>query len=373
MKLVKQKSFLFVRGDPGPEIHDHQELNVAGIVTWQNGTPILEDVSFSAARENTDLPQSTINQTQHAIPLADFTAKAEHPPETYLSRNLKALNLQGVVTFCGLVLGKPFLFVQDGNKGGIQVAWPDTNLRPGLKVGQTVEMNGESAVRQFPVVFGPLMLKVTGWGTLPPPTPYSPALLNTDSAQARWVEATGVAHSVDTNGLINLMTSDGLLSVWVRPAHETNNNQYVNDAVRMRGVLSFDSKHSVRLLVPGPDFVEVLESSPVHPFAIPGFTIAQLSRLNVKPGLLRRMKLDGVVTCLLPRGMYVQDETGGAFVRTGQANLLRPGDQIEAVGFPNFNSAGLTLDEAAIQKRASPICRIPFSWVLPKLMEKSYR
>jgi signal transduction histidine kinase len=348
MKLVKRKSFLLVRGKPGPEIRDNQELDVSGIVTWQDDMPVLTDASFSAAGQDIDSPQSTIRQTQQGIPIADFTAEAEHPPETYLSRNLRALNMHGVVTFCGVVLGKLFLFVQGGNEGGIQVAWPDTKLRPNLEVGQSVEMSGESAVRQFPLMFGPTMLKVTGWGTLPRPAQYSPALLNTDSAQARWVEATGVAHSVDTNGLINLMTSEGPLSVWV--GQSGDNNHYVDNALRMRGVLSFDSRRSARLLVPAPDFVEVVESSSADPFTIPCFTIAQLGKLDMKPGQLRRMKLGGVVTCSLPEGVYVQDGTGGAFVRTAQANLMRPGDRIEAVGFPNADSAGLTLGEAEIRK-----------------------
>jgi signal transduction histidine kinase len=350
MKLARQKSFLFVRGNPGPEIRDGQELEVAGIVTWQNSTPVIDDASFAVARENMDSPQSTINQTQQAIPIADFAAEAGHPPQTYLSRNLRGLDLRGVVTFCDVVLGKPFLFVQGGNEGGIQVVWPDTNLTPGLQVGQSVEMNGVSPVRQFPVTFGPLMLKVTGWGTLPQPVPYSPALLSTDSAQARWVEATGIVHSVDTNGLISLMTSDGPLQAWVGQSHGSSHHQYVDNAVRMRGVLSFDTKRSVRLLVPAPDFVEVLESSPADPFSIPRFAIAQISNLEMKPERLRRMKLGGVVTCSLPQGVYVQDETGGAFVRTGEANLLRPGDRIEAVGFPNIVSTGLTLEGAEIRK-----------------------
>jgi signal transduction histidine kinase len=359
LKLARQKSFLTVRGKPGPGIRDGQELDVAGVVTWQNSTPILDEASFSAARENMESPQSTINQTQQAIPIADFAAEAAHPPQTYLSRNLRGLNMHGVVTFCDVVLGKSFLFVQGGNEGGIQVVWPDTNLTPGLKVGQSVEMNGESPVRQFPVTFGPLMLKVTGWGTLPQPMQYSGALLNTEGAQARWVEATGIVHSVDTNGLINLMTSDGLLSVWVGQSHGSNNIRYVDNAVRMRGVLSFDSKRSFRLLVPAPDYVEVLESSPADPFSIPRFTVAQLSNLDVKPEQLRRKKLGGVVTCSLPQGIYVQDETGGAFVRTGQTNNLSPGDQIEAVGYPNMDAAGLTLGEGEVRKTGVAALPVP--------------
>ncbi|HEY1790143.1 MAG TPA: sensor histidine kinase, partial [Verrucomicrobiae bacterium] len=349
MKLVKRKSLLVVRGKPGPEIQNDQELDVSGMVTWQADKPVLTDATFSIARENTYSPQSTISQIQRAVPIADFVARAEHPPETYLSRNLKAQNLQGVVTFCGDVLGKPYLFVQDENGGGIQLAWPDRILRPDLEVGQSLEMNGVSAVRQFPVVFAPTMLKVTGWETLPPPAQYSTALLAADDAQARWVEATGVVHSVETNGLINLMTSDGPLSVWVGSSHEMKNDQYVDNLVRTRGVLSFDSKRSIRLLVPAPDFVEVLESSPKDPFSVPCFTIAELTKLDLKPGELRRMKLCGAVTCVLPPGIYVQDGTGGAFVRTDEADSLRPGDRIEATGFPDNHSAELTLGEAQIR------------------------
>jgi signal transduction histidine kinase len=348
MKLVKRKSLLWVRVKPSPEMDTNEEMEVSGIVTWQGDTPVLDEASFLAAGQSISSPQSTIDQTQRGITIADFAAKAEHPPDTYLSRNIRALNLQGVVTFCDVVLDKMFLFVQGGN-GGIQVSWPDAKLRPNVKVGQLVEMNGESAVRQFPVMFGPLMFKVTGWGALPVPVPYSSGLSGNDSAQASWVEATGVVRPEETNGLLTLMTSDGPLSVWV--GHQgTNSQQYADNAVLMRGVLSFDAKHSARLLVPGPDFIEVLESSPADPFAIPCFTIAQLAGLNVKPEQLRRMKLSGVVTCSLPQGIYVQDETGGAFVHTKQADLFQPGDQIEAVGYLNNDSAGVTLGQAEVHK-----------------------
>lgn len=345
LKLVKRKSLLIVSGEPGPELGTNQEVKVTGMVTWQNNTPILAGAFFEPAQIDNRLSRTVVSELPQSI--ASFLDRVLHPPEPYLLGRMNSLPLQGIVTFCGDFQGQSIMFAQSGNESGIQMGWSDAKAHPKFTVGQLVELRGNATVRKFPVVLEPIDLKAIGWGTLPKPVQYSAALVKNSNAQACWTEATGVGRTVDTNGLINLKTKDGILPVWVG---QTDAKEYVDDLIRVRGVLAMDSNRTAQLLVPSPGFVEVLERAPVDPFAIPCFSIAQLAGLEVKPERLRRMKSAGVVTCQLPQGIFFQDDTGGAFVQTSEARVLRPGDRIEVVGFPNKESATLILSSPVIRK-----------------------
>jgi signal transduction histidine kinase len=355
MKLTKRKSILLVQGKPGAEISTNQDVEITGALTWRNETPILSDAFFEVARKDISASQLVVSQSRQTI--ADFVAQAQHPPEPYLSGRMTGSGLHGTVTFCRDYQGTNVLFVQEGNEGAMRMGWSDAAIKPTFKVGQSLEINGYAEVRQFPVVFEPSSLKPTGWGTLPEPEQYSSLLVKSGNGQARWVEATGVVRSAETNGLLQLTTKEGPLTVWLGKIQTTNDVGYIDSLVRMRGVLSMDAAHKAQLLIPSREFVEVRESAPTDPFATPRFSIAQLAALDVKPERLRRMKSVAVVTCSLRNGVYVQDNTGGAYVQTSEASGLRPGDQIEAVGFPSEEANMLMLTGASIRKDGK--CDVP--------------
>jgi signal transduction histidine kinase len=347
LKLVRQKSLLQVQGEPGPEIGANQEVNVTGVLTWQNGTPILTKAFFEPARAGRRTSPA-VNAPLQSI--ASFVSSARHPPEPFLSTRMESPRLSGVVTFCGDFLGEPVMFVQSGDRGGIRLGWTGVSVRPKFEVGQFVELWGNADVRKFPVILQPVDLKLAGWGTLPEPESYASALVKGDGAQAQWVEATGVVRSEATNGVLNLMTKDGPLAVWIGSSQSGGPGNYVDAGLRVRGVLSLDSTRNAHLLVPSSAFVEVQEHAPADPFDIPSFSIAALTTFELKPERLRRMKLGGVVTCALSKRIYLQDDTGAAQVQTGEAASFRPGDRVEVVGFPEQDSAVLSLSGAIIRK-----------------------
>lgn len=347
LKLVKRNSVLLVQGKPGTEIGTNQDVEVTGVLTWRDDTPVLSDAYFEVAGK--DLPESQLVTGRPRQSIADFVAQAQHPPEPYLPGRMTGSDLNGTVTFCGELRDKNILFVQEGNEGAMRMGWSDPAIKPIFKVGQLLEINGYAEVRQFPVVLEPSSLKPIGWGTLPEPEQYSSLLVKSGSGQAHWVEATGVVRSSGTNGL-ELMTKEGMLEVWLGGIPETNGAKFIDSLVRMRGVLSMDAAHKAQLLIPSPEFVEVREGTPSDPFSTPRFSIAQLAALDVKPEHLRRMKAVGVVTCSLWNGIYVQDGTGGAYVQTAEAGSLRPGDQVEVVAFPGEEANMLMLTGAAVCK-----------------------
>ena len=357
LKLVRQKSVIEIQGKPGPGIGTNQVVNVTGMITWRDRTPILKEAFFESAQSAIRAPQPAANELSQ--PISSFVFRVLHPPEPYLLGRMSSPLLQGVVTFCGEFLGRRVMFVQSGEEGAIQVGWSDSSARPKFEVGQRVEMIGLAPVRRFPVILQPSDMKLVGWGTLPKPEQFSSSLIKEKTAQARWVEATGVVRSEDTNGVLNLMTKDGPLAVWVGASGKEATSRYVDAALRVRGVLSLHSSHIAYLLVPSSRFVEELERAPADPFAIPSFSISDLAALEAKPGRLRRMKLAGVVTCCLPQGIYVQDKTGGAFVPTGEVTTVHPGDRVEAVGFPDNTSISLILTEATIRKTGDGVLPDP--------------
>jgi signal transduction histidine kinase len=76
------------------------------------------------------------------------------------------------------------------------------------------------------------------------------------------------------------------------------------------------------------------------------------------------MKTGGVVTCVLPKGIYIQDDTAGLLVQTSGPITVHPGDRVEVVGFPDHGSSGLMLSGASIRRIAAAGLPdpIPFSW-----------
>jgi signal transduction histidine kinase len=360
MKLRIGRSTLVVEGDAGSEFVTNQEVEVTGKLTWRNRTPVLTEGRFQPATAPATASLAMVREPQRLKSIASFVAAVQRSTQLYPRGRLEGSNLVGIVTFCGNVLGKNVIFVQGGKEGGIEIGWAD--LEPELEVGQMVEMSGRADIDRFPVVFEPTRFQVTGWGTLPEPVEFSANLTTNGTAQARWIEAKGVIRSESTNGLMSLITREGALEVWMGHRPSPGAPVYLDALVRMRGVLSCDPAHRARLLVPGPAFVEIEAEPPADPFALPSFSIAELYGLTWEPEHLRRMRVCGVVTCVLKKGVYIQDETGGVFVEAPEGPAVQLGDRVEVVGFPNRRSS-VVVSSAVLRKTGTSPMPAPARFV----------
>lgn len=348
LKLVRQNSLLRVLGQPQTDLDTNELVAVTGVLIWQaDGTPVLSKPVFAPAPETNPAPSPAAAEL---ITISSFVTKAQYPLEPYLLGRMVSPRLSGVVTYCGEVHGTNVLFLQGRNDGGVRLEWGNPTAMPKFKVGQWLEFSGQAVVRKFPVILQPTDVKLAGWGSLPRPEPYATEFARTESAQACWVEATGVGRSRETNGILNLMTKDGPLAVWVNHDTPIVRENYIDAALQVRGVLSLDASRGVQLLVPGPEFVTVQERAPQDPFVIPGFPISRLGALPANPQHQRRMKVMGKVTGRLPAGIFLQDASGGVFVHTTTAATFRAGDQVEAVGFPDRRVTSLILTDALVRK-----------------------
>ncbi len=370
LKLVNQKNVIQVRLPSGVVVRAGEKVEVSGIINWKENLPILVGSVSEIAPDGGRVSSAKKPVETQGLTMASFCALAQHPPKNYGSHVLSIDHMSGVVTFSGLFEGRRILCAQDGSGLGVEAFWRDPAVRPDFQVGQEVSLSGQALTRRFPVLFETLGIEATGWGNLPEPAQFSLALLNGDDAQARWVEVSGVVRSEQPPNQFQMMTDEGMLSIWEQPGSGEWAKPLGDALVKVRGVLVFDAQHRFTLLVPGPDFIEVLQPAAPDPFAIPRFAIGQLAGLNMRPDKLRHMKVAGVVTCVLPDGAYVQDDSGGAFLEMDNPAGLRPGDQIEAVGFPSPVSGLVRMDLTLVRKTGSGSMPKPENWPKSEILQQ---
>lgn len=344
LRLVKAPSLLRVRGATTNLLEAGEGWReITGTLTWQDGLPVLDQARLAPIRPplvGRSLPAVEAEETPT---LAGFVARARHPPEPFFGNRMMASGLRAVVTFCAPVAGTNRLFVQQGD-AGLQVAWPVSGHAPAWQPGQFVELGGVATVRRNPVVLEPDVFKTLGWVGLPDPVAYSGSLILAGNGHARWVEARGVVRADPRDGRLAVMTDSGPLNVVV--GHElfsAGPPDWTDARVRLRGVLTLYPGAAPEVLVPSPAFLEMVEPPAPDPFVIPRFPLTRVAALEIPPAEQHRVRISGRVTAVLAQGLFVQDESGGAFCQPVPVPPPRVDEAIEMAGFPVREPGGVFL------------------------------
>ena len=274
----------------------------------------------------------------------------------------------------GVVTDLHGTYIED-ETGGIEMVFrpEQTHLTPALAEYVIVEgfadwVEGDVAVQVESV-------KSLGTGNLPPAKQSSWSELSSGHGVDQWVEIEGVVHASDgSHVLLECEGEQALVTIRSAPAACVDN--LVDSVVRMRGVgtLARD-EHQVRgitLIVPSLDYVEV-DQAPVDGFSLPARNISSLLLGNGTKALRRRVKIEGVLTLQDGDHYFLQDGTGSAMAVTKQSILLtrsghwvfwqstqsheasadselKPGDRLEAVGFPELRGYSPILTEAVFRR-----------------------
>jgi signal transduction histidine kinase len=96
--------------------------------------------------------------------------------------------------------------------------------------------------------------------------------------------------------------------------------------------------------------IDVEETSPPDPFAIPTRQTADLLHFDARASALQRTKVSGQIIYARPHEYCVLDGHAGLRFLTREALLLRVGDQVEGVGFPQIGGPSPVLHEAHVRK-----------------------
>jgi signal transduction histidine kinase len=239
-----------------------------------------------------------------------------------------------------------------------------------VKPGDRVEIEGRSAPGLFAPIVDRPRVRLLAQGALPPARRLHADELVTGQEDGQWVEVEGLVRSFKLDrwgALLRLAAGDAGLSVAVSGVKDEGlAARFVNARLRVRGVprailTAWNQLASVVVQAPDLGALQVLTPPPAAPFSLPAHPVSGL--LQFVPGQTwkDRVRVRGTVTYCRPGELYVQDQTGGVYVRSDRAFELQPGDVVDVVGFAASGDYKPMLQDAEVlvRGRAAPAAPQP--------------
>jgi PAS domain S-box-containing protein len=263
------------------------------------------------------------------------------------------IQLHAVVTYADS--SNSDLFVQDATAG---IYVNPTNLAISLRAGQYVEVEGRTGPGVFASEIDNPRVRVLGEAPLPMPRRVSGEELASGVQDSQFVEVQGIVMSAGEDEgrlLLHIASRAVEFPVYVLGQKPSPEN-LVGAAVRLRGVSSgiYNAKLQfigAALMVPGFENLSLERPAPADLFSIPLRPIHVVLRLSSQGAYSQRVRVRGVVTLQrLGRSLFISDGQQGVEVQTGQTTVLKPGDQVEVVGFPAVGSYSPILKDAIFRK-----------------------
>ena len=263
------------------------------------------------------------------------------------------VQLQGVVTG----EGRTGIVVQDATMGIFIDA--GTNDYSWAKRGDLVVATGVSGPGEFAPVVLPTNVRKIGTAPVPAPRPLTYDQLASGAADAQWVEISGIVHDWQPVGRyqFKLIFVSGGMRLAVQFFGATNEVESLVDAeVRLRGICFYQFNHSRQILspvlmVPGEPHLTVEKPAPTNPFAAPLREPQSLMLFSLEDTLRHRVRVRGTVLHQIPgTGFWLRAAGHGLRVETRQAQMLSPGDEVEALGFPGSGDYTAVLADAIFRK-----------------------
>ncbi len=280
------------------------------------------------------------------------------------------VDVQGIVLY-----HNGWVALYDGT-AGLQVNG-QVQQRREIHLGQHLRVQGHTSSGEFAPEINATNCVILGEGKLPEPSGATLEYLLTGKAEHTWVELAGVVRSISrSNGTLHVMGRNGQFRVSVKDeaGRRLPAGLAVDSTIRVRGdcgaLANARRQHiGVDLLVCSVEEIEVIEPAPPDPFAMPAIAVTNLLRWDAGQDWLHRVRISGVVThCADRRSCYVQNETGGVLVKTARNVNLKPGDRIDAVGFPDPQGYSATLNLAVVRKSGSATLPSPQAATLENLV-----
>jgi signal transduction histidine kinase len=190
----------------------------------------------------------------------------------------------------------------------------------------------------------------------------------------QWVEFQGLVSGVQSNRL-TLVLPEGSLEVQMENHFEPELKGYQQALVRIRGTLFAIWNADTREVQFGSLLMRnaslSVDAPPLpDPFAAPAKTTRDLLLFDAQASAFRPVKVRALVLFAEAQGLFAVDEGMGLRVLTAGAAALRPGDLIEAVGYPEIGGPSPLLRQALVRRTAAAMLPEPTALAGPDLLRK---
>lgn len=274
--------------------------------------------------------------------------------EEQASRQLK-VSVRGVVTAAEADWKGQF-FVQDGT-GGVFV---ENQGKAGPTPGEVVTVDGVSHPGAFAPIISAPQWRVTGRAPLPEPKQVLVENLEAGVEDGLRVEIAGVVRTarIEQGRLVLQLAIGGYrLEVFARVPPDVTPASLVAARVQVRGTTASHYNNALRqftsvsVYVPRPEDFTIFEREGAVPFeqtVIPVNSVAQYRRGSRSD---QRVHVRGAVTLQrVGAGIYIQDGSGGIRIESTQTEVFSSGEQVDAVGFLEFENFLPLLRDATLRR-----------------------
>jgi signal transduction histidine kinase/CheY-like chemotaxis protein len=329
-----------------------QELGVRGVP--------LRVTAAAQKREESELFVDTLADLQLVRPPAvastAITSAAAIRGLSKFDASLRhRVQLRGVVSYVDPVWR--LVFVQD-DTAGIFVNMQGVAIP--AAVGDDVEVEGVTDSGGFAPSLIAETLQVRG--RRPVPAARAPSLdaLRAGAFDSQWVTVTGIVRrvSVDTQKHFFFEMRTGGVAIYGQVPNFSGPlpEHLVDSVVTVQAVAgaipnSRRQMTGVQLFAPTLQHIRVDSPSPADPLRIALSPIDRLLRFGSPELGGRRMRVQGSVTLVRGRRVYVSDSTGALEIRAVDTPNLKAGDVVEAIGFPVTGAAySLIFEDARLRR-----------------------
>jgi len=223
-----------------------------------------------------------------------------------------------------------------------------------------LEVEGVTDPGQFAPIVKVTAAHKHGTAPIPAPRPVSYQELITGAMDGQWVEISGVVRyclAPSNNGnvwRIFVATGGGVLSVRCPLPHDPLIQEDAEVRVQAVCLYQFNQKRQALtpvLQVPAGVKIVVEKPAPANPFDAPVRPTDSLLRFSPDNPSGHRVHVRGVVTYAQSGSLFwIRDVASGLRIHTRQTESLRPGDEIDLLGFPAYSAFPPMLEDATFRK-----------------------
>jgi signal transduction histidine kinase/CheY-like chemotaxis protein len=284
------------------------------------------------------------------------TAKAVHDLTPSEAKRHYPVHLRAVCIVC--FVGWHGFFVSDGKTGIYVETKNQTLLTPAIHAGTLLKIEGVSDPGEFAPIVDQSSLRILGEGSIPPARLVSMDQLSTAVEDGQWIAFDGTVRSFDIReSMVVLTVGSGRFQMEVMTTQNSRNeyDRLINARVRVRGTVGpiFNQRRQligVNIYSPSLDAIQVLEPAPIDPFSLPLKQVRSVFEYAPGADSDHLVRIRGVVTARWGKTVFISDGVQGACALSSQMTTLKPGDVVDAVGFPVLGDFTPTIENAIFRR-----------------------
>ena len=253
------------------------------------------------------------------------------------------------------------LFVQDATAGIFVFTRSLKHSMPPCRPGDWVEIVGVTGPGEFAPTIAAHQMRVTGSGSLPRARAVSLHQLLSGGEDSQFVEMSGVIRSMARDEKdhlkLELMNAHERIPAFVPSiAGQTLPAGLAVDAVvRLKAVVGarFNARRQIagiQLFIPTTSEIVVESPALADPFQLPLTAISGLLNFAGVDRAGRLVRIRGVAMAGREHALYLRDSEGSVEVHTTALETVKPGDLVDAVGFPTTGAYSPLLEDATLHR-----------------------